>query len=238
MNHNDLQFPSSDIHHAPYEPIEPGSTPTRQDNPPPEEGTDRSGFILFLGIVSLFLCGPLGISAWIMANSDLRKIRMGRLSSRKAGMLRLGRALGIAGSLVFVVVIVSTALFLYRQFSDLQAVVGTSPLRPDQVAYVGEWYGKKGTVIRIQVDGTGDFRSRRSSVTGGRVKIEGDSLSIGILGLSKTWHIDVRPRLENGDWTMQLDGEVFRKKADGQLVQKLRRPEEVARHSGTFRLST
>ncbi len=231
MNHNDTRFPSpgdNNIQSRPYEPIEPGPSPTGQDNPPfpGQDGTDRSGFILFLGILSLFLCGPLGIIAWIMANSDLRKIRMGRLSPRKAGMLKVGRGLGIAGAVIFVAVIVAAALFLQRQFSDLHAVVRTAPLRPDQVAFAGEWYGKGGTVIRIQVDGTGDFRSRRSSVTGGRVRIEGDSLSIGILGLSKKWHIDVQPQLQNGNWTMQLDGEVFLRKADGQVVRNLWKRED------------
>ena len=31
----------------------------------------RGDLILMLGILSLFLCGPLGIVAWVMANSDL-----------------------------------------------------------------------------------------------------------------------------------------------------------------------
>jgi hypothetical protein len=226
MNRNDTPIRPSGAngpHIPPYEPIEPGADSPHRDQAlsPLEEETDRSGFILFLGIISLFLCGPLGVIAWVMAGSDLRKIRNGRLSSRKAGVLRVGRALGITGTAIFVMVIVSAAVVLQRNFADFRTVVKSAPLRPDEIAFAGEWRGRQGTVIRIQADGRGDFRSQQKSVTGGRVRIEGDSLSIGIMGLRKTWHIDVRPHLQNGDWSMQLDGEVFFRKADGQIVLEL-----------------
>jgi hypothetical protein len=225
MNRNDIPISPSvenDPNTRHYEPIEPGADRSSQEQPltPIEEGTDRSSFILFLGIISLFLCGPLGLIAWIMASSDLRKIRKGRLSSRKAGVLRVGRALGIAGTAIFVMVVVSAALVLHRHFPDFRTVVKSDPLRPDEVAFAGEWRGRKGTVIRIQADGRGDFRRQGSSVTGGRVRIEGNSLSIGVMGLGKTWHIDVRPHLQNGNWSMQLDGEEFIRKAEGQLVRE------------------
>lgn len=207
----------------PYEPIEPGTDRLPQDQAfsALENETDRSSIILFLGIISLFLCGPLGVIAWVMASSDLRKIRNGRLSSRKAGVLRVGRALGMAGTAIFLAVVVSAALVMHWHFPDFRTVVRSAPLKPDEIGFAGEWRGRKGTVIRIQADGSGDFRSRKSSVTGGRVRIEGNSLSIGVMGLGKTWHIDVRPHLQEGSWSMQLDGEVFFRKADGQhLVEE------------------
>ena len=80
------------------------------------------------------------------------------------------------------------------------------------------WIGNKGSIIRIRVDGRGDFRSGTTSITGGRVLVDGGSLSIGIMGLRKTWNIDRKPYLENGNWKMELDGETFKRKLSGLLV--------------------
>jgi hypothetical protein len=85
--------------------------------------------------------------------------------------------------------------------------------------YTGEWRGNKGTFIRIRSDGSGDFRSSHTTVTGGIVRIDEATLSIGILGFSKTWHIDSQPHLGEGIWTMELDGEVFARKEEGLMVK-------------------
>ncbi len=179
---------------------------------------DRSGLILFLGILSLFMCGPLGVAAWIMAGSDLRKIRKGYLPPDKIGILKTGRVLGIIGTVIFFAVIVSGAAMLQKQFGELPGMFRYTPLAADQAAFVGEWSGKKGTLIKIYSDGRGDFRSAKASIAGGRVNIKGESLSIRILGFARTWHIDVRPHTENGKWSMQLDGETFVKKSEGHLI--------------------
>ncbi len=201
-------------------PIEPGRDLTRSSElMKPYKYHDRSGLILFLGILSLFMCGPLGLAAWIMAGSDLRKIRKRLLSPDKIGILKIGRALGIIGTAIFVVVIVSGAAMLQKQFGELPGMFGYTPLAADQAAFAGEWLGKKGTVIRIYSDGRGDFKAPRATITGGRVNIKGESLSIRILGFSRTWHIDTPPHIENGNWSMQLDGEAFvRKSSEGQLI--------------------
>lgn len=200
-------------------PIEPGRDLTRSpDLMKAYKYHDRSGLILFLGILSLFMCGPLGLAAWIMAGSDLRKIRNGLLSREKTRVLKIGRAIGIIGTAIFVVVIVSGAAILQKQFGELPSVFGYTPLAADQAAFAGEWFGKKGTVIRIYSDGRGDFRAPRTTITGGRVNIKDESLSIRILGFSRTWHIDRPPHVENGNWSMQLDGETFVRKSEGQLI--------------------
>jgi hypothetical protein len=201
-------------------PIGPGSDLTRSPGPVKAYNYhDRSGLILFLGILSLFMCGPLGIAAWIMAESDLRKIRKGFLSPEKIGILKVGRALGMTGTAIFVVVIVSGAVMLQRQFGELPGLFGYTPLEADQAAFAGEWFGKKGTVIRIYANGKADFRAPRASITGGRVSIKGESLSIRVLAFSRTWHIDTRPHMENGNWSMQLDGETFvRKSSEGVII--------------------
>lgn len=178
----------------------------------------RAGLVLFLGLLSLFMCGPIGAIAWIMANADLRRIREGKLSPRQSGTLRLGRAFGIVGTLVFVVGIVSVAVLLQRGLPTLEGLVGTNPLPAGHVVFSGEWLGNKGTYIAIRANGTADYRSRNSSVRGGRVVIDNDMLSIGLMGLSKKWHIEKAPHLEGGNWSMKLDGEVFVRKTEGLMV--------------------
>jgi len=222
MTPDNTRFPGfkSDSRSASSGPIEPGSDLTLPPNPTATRSyeADRSGLILFLGILSLFMRGPVGLAAWIMATSDLRKVRKGLLPPEKAGTLKVGRALGIIGTVIFVSVIVSGAFMLEKQFGDLPGMLKDTPLADDQMIFTGEWLGKEGTVIRIQPNGRADFKGKRSTITGGRVSIKGESMSIGILGFSKSWRIDARPHLEDGNWTMQLDGERFVRKSEGQMI--------------------
>ncbi len=113
--------------------------------------------------------------------------------------------------------------FVQRNVSGLGEMLGGEHLKPDEFVFAGEWYGERGTYIRIHLDGTGDFISGHSRVRGGRVRISGKSLSIGLLGMSKNWRIDRRPHMENGYWTMRLEGELFKRKGDDFTV-KLRQP--------------
>lgn len=179
---------------------------------------NRADLVLFLGIFSLFLCGPLGVAAWLIGTRDLRRIRAGRMSSRKLGALKVGTALGIAGTVLFVVSLTLAVMLLHRGFSGAGPVLQAKPLAPEQLVFAGEWYGKKGTLIRISQDGTAEFKSDRASVNGGTVFIADDSLSIGFLGISKKWHIDRWPEREDGNWVMELDGEEFVRTADELLV--------------------
>jgi hypothetical protein len=203
-----------------FAPVEPGSDLTRQTEirPTNPKNDSRANLVLFLGLLSLFMCGPLGIVAWIMANADLKKIRDGSLSPRQATTLKVGRVLGIVGTAVFVASIFLVATLLQRGITGLEGFTRTSPLPPDKIVFAGEWTGKQGTLIRIRPDGRGDFKSGHATVTGGHVRIDQDSLSIGLMGISKSWHIDASPRLENGNWRMTLDGEVFVRKAEGLMV--------------------
>jgi hypothetical protein len=222
MNPDNTRFSGfrSDSRTASSGPIEPGRDLTLPSNPTAAKSyeADRSGLILFLGILSLFMCGPVGLAAWIMAASDLRKVRRGLLPPEKAGILKVGRALGIIGTVIFASVIISGAFMLQKQFGDLPGMFKDTPLAGDQMIFAGEWLGKEGTVIRIQQNGRADFRGKRATITGGRLSIKGESMSIGILGFSKSWHIDARPHLEDGNWTMQLDGETFVRKSEGQMI--------------------
>ncbi len=177
---------------------------------------NRADSILVLGILSLFMCGPVGIIAWIMANSDLREIRAGRMSAEKVGNVRVGRALGIAGAAFFAAWVILMVVLVGRGAPNfVRDIFSSEPLTVKQMVFAGKWVGEKGTVIEIQPNGRGGYKTERSSVTGGRVRIEGDTLSIGLFGFSDTWRIQQRPHQENGVWKMKLDQEVFTRKAEG-----------------------
>jgi hypothetical protein len=55
----------------------------------------RGGLILTLGILSLVICGPLGIFAWIMGNNDLVAMRSGEMDLRGESTTQAGRICGI-----------------------------------------------------------------------------------------------------------------------------------------------
>ncbi|MCI0512902.1 zinc ribbon domain-containing protein [candidate division KSB1 bacterium] len=62
--------------------------------------------ILIFGILSLSVCAPFGIIAWIMANNDLYKMQAGIISNEEAGLTRAGKILGIVGTVLFILTIV------------------------------------------------------------------------------------------------------------------------------------
>src|ERR1700752_3370914 len=80
---------------------------------------------------------------------------------------------------------------------------------PPPTQYVGSWTGADGTEITIRMDGSGDYKSGNSSVSGGTVGIQqsGKSLKITMLTRGPTFTIDKPP---SGD-EMTLSGVVFRK---------------------------
>jgi hypothetical protein len=205
--------------------LQAGDGPSHSEEPLP---SSRSDLILLLGALSLFCCGPLGILAWIMAQRDLGKIRQGRMSSAKIRSLKVGRALGIIGTTLFCATLAIGVVAVSRgahQFGrELGFWMGPHPLPADQLVFAGEWYGSKGTIIRIRPNGTGDFWSRHTSMMGGHVTIGKDFISIGLLGFSKTWKIVSKPELANGQWNMRLDGEVFSKRVEGLYVKRASTP--------------
>lgn len=213
-----IRRPSAEVL-PPSTPIEPGKKSSHfyTHSAKPQEN-NHANLVLALGILSLFMCGPLGIIAWLVANSDLKKIRRGEMSSKKVSIVRLGRTLGIIGTIFFVVSAALATFLFYRGVSNLGDILKKDALKPNELVFVGEWLGKRGTFIKIWPDGRGDFSTANSSITGGRVSIENSSLRIGIFGFSKDWHIDKRPYLENGNWMMQLDGEIFIRKGNGHTV--------------------
>lgn len=71
----------------------PRRRPRRLDYEP-----HRASTILVLGILSLVLCTPLGVFAWIMGNNDMQRIRGGYMDPEGEGMTQAGRICGIVGT--------------------------------------------------------------------------------------------------------------------------------------------
>lgn len=63
----------------------------------------RGVLILVLGILSLMVCGVLGIFAWLMGKSDLEKMRLGQMDKEGEPLTKVGYILGIVGTILFVI---------------------------------------------------------------------------------------------------------------------------------------
>jgi hypothetical protein len=89
-----------------------------------------------------------------------------------------------------------------------------TPLPADQQVYAGRWVAPDGTYVRIYLDGSGKVETSNTSISGGQVTIQGNSLTVSLFGITKKYRIDQPPREENGAWTMVLDGITHTKKDD------------------------
>ncbi|MDE0889933.1 MAG: DUF4190 domain-containing protein [Phycisphaerales bacterium] len=73
---------------------------------------DRGSLILVLGILSLVVCAPLGIAAFIMGRSDLREIDAGERDPQGRGTTQAGYVCGIIGSILFGLQVIGGVLLL------------------------------------------------------------------------------------------------------------------------------
>ena len=55
----------------------------------------RGTLVLVLGILSLIICQPLGIAAWLMGNADLKQIADGTMNPEGKSLTQIGKILGI-----------------------------------------------------------------------------------------------------------------------------------------------
>ena len=60
----------------------------------------RGTLILVLGILSIVVCGPLGIVAWILGNTDLREMDGGLMDPEGRGSTQAGKVCGIIGCIL------------------------------------------------------------------------------------------------------------------------------------------
>jgi len=90
----------------------PQTTPTGQL----ERG--RGALILVLGILSLVMFGLItGIPAWVMGQTDLRRMREGKMETADEGLTRAGMILGIIGTLISGLILVFMILLVVGIFS-------------------------------------------------------------------------------------------------------------------------
>ena len=62
----------------------------------------RGTLILVLGILSLVICGPLGIAAWVMGSGDLKQMDAGTMDPSGRGNTQAGKICGIIGTILLI----------------------------------------------------------------------------------------------------------------------------------------
>jgi hypothetical protein len=66
----------------------------------------RGTLILVLGILSLVVCGPLGIAAWVMGSGDLKEMDAGTMDPSGRGITQAGKICGIIGTILLIVALI------------------------------------------------------------------------------------------------------------------------------------
>jgi hypothetical protein len=70
----------------------------------------RGTLVLVFGILSLVVCAPLGIAAWVMGNNDLAAMRRGEMDPSGEGTTQAGRICGMIASILMILGCVAYAL--------------------------------------------------------------------------------------------------------------------------------
>ena len=71
----------------------------------------RGTLILVLGILSLVVCAPLGIAAWIMGSGDLKQMDAGTMDPSGRSNTQAGKICGIIGTILLIIGVCIGALF-------------------------------------------------------------------------------------------------------------------------------
>ena len=82
----------------------------------------RGTLVLVLGILSLVVCAPLGIAAWVMGNGDLKQMDAGAMDPTGRSLTNAGRICGIIGTILFALYILAIIALFALGF--LGAVLG------------------------------------------------------------------------------------------------------------------
>lgn len=62
----------------------------------------RGTLILVLGILSLVICAPLGIAAWVMGAGDLKQMDAGTMDPAGRGTTQAGKICGMIGTILLI----------------------------------------------------------------------------------------------------------------------------------------
>ncbi len=72
---------------------------------------DRSAIVLVFGVLSLIICAPLGIAAWVMGAGDLREMDAGIRVADGRSTTKAGMICGIIGTVLFILQVLFGLLF-------------------------------------------------------------------------------------------------------------------------------
>lgn len=81
-----------------------------------------------------------------------------------------------------------------------------TPLGEERAAYAGYWVAADGSNIQLFADGKGEYHSGSTRVSGAAAKFEGNTLTIKMMGIGKTWTITQPPAMKAGKMVLVLDG--------------------------------
>jgi hypothetical protein len=77
----------------------------------------RGTLILVLGILSLILCGPMGIAAWLMGSGDLKKMEAGIMDPSGRDATNAGKICGIIATVFTAIGLVIVAFVFLIGFA-------------------------------------------------------------------------------------------------------------------------
>lgn len=104
----------------------------------------------------------------------------------------------------------SQPIFFLLAFFTLLSACGAKPLAGDDLQYVGTWSSRDGSMIQIFENGKANMEYRsggaNTSVQGGPVTIQSNTLEIRLFGIGQTFQIDQKPTERDGRVFMALDG--------------------------------
>ena len=63
----------------------------------------RGTLVLVLGILSLVVCQPIGIAAWVMGGSDLKEMDAGTMDPSGRGTTQAGKICGMIASILMII---------------------------------------------------------------------------------------------------------------------------------------
>ncbi len=74
----------------------------------------RATLILVLGILGLVVCGPVGIAAWVMGNTDLKEMEAGMMDASGRSTTNAGRICGLIATVLMAIgLLIGAAFFLF-----------------------------------------------------------------------------------------------------------------------------
>jgi uncharacterized membrane protein len=71
---------------------------------PPVLPKGNGVLVLVFGILGIATCLPISIIAWLMGHSELQKMRLGMISYEDESLVKVGRILGIIGTILMVII--------------------------------------------------------------------------------------------------------------------------------------